>query len=81
MTMKKLLLVAVAIIVSFTAFSQDPPYFDDFDDQIPGNYIAEEIPDWWTTWSNDPGSAEDAVFSDNPHFIENACDCNVLYFL
>ena len=62
--MKKLLLVAVAFIFALTAFSQDPPYSDNFDAFVPGEYIAEQIPDWWTTWSNDPGSSEDAQFSD-----------------
>ncbi|HPI85783.1 MAG TPA: hypothetical protein PLR01_05380, partial [Bacteroidales bacterium] len=38
-------------------------YEDDFESYNVGDYVAESIPDWWTTWSNDPGSGEDGYFS------------------
>ena len=41
---------------------------DDFSAYTPGNKIAVEAQaagnDWWTTWSNNPGSAEDGVVVD-----------------
>ena len=55
--------MAVALIFSVTAFSQDPPYMDDFESYTAGSYIAVENPTNWTTWNNDPGSAEDALIS------------------
>lgn len=39
-------------------------YDDDFEAFNAGEYVAEEIPEWWTTWSNLPGSTEDALFTD-----------------
>ena len=40
---------------------------DDFEDYTVGNKIAVEAQaagnDWWTTWSNNPGSAEDGVIA------------------
>lgn len=42
--------------------------FDPFEEYTAGNKIAVESAaaghDWWTTWSNDPGSAEDGVVAD-----------------
>ncbi len=39
---------------------------DDFESYSPGDKLAETAAnDFWTTWSNDPGSAEDATISDN----------------
>ena len=41
---------------------------DDFEDYTVGNKIASEAiaagNDWWTTWSNAPGGAEDGVVAD-----------------
>lgn len=39
-------------------------YEDDFESYTVGDYIAVENPDFWTTWSGTPGSAEDAQISD-----------------
>ena len=40
-------------------------YQDDFEDFTVGTYLAETDPTgFWTTWSNDPGSAEDALITD-----------------
>ncbi|PKP52167.1 MAG: hypothetical protein CVT92_10120 [Bacteroidetes bacterium HGW-Bacteroidetes-1] len=38
-------------------------YADDFESYTVGAYVAQVIPDYWTTWSNAPGTAEDAVIS------------------
>ncbi|GAB4318970.1 MAG: hypothetical protein Kow00127_11070 [Bacteroidales bacterium] len=40
-------------------------YFDDMESYTVGDYIAVSNPDWWTTWSNNPGSGEDALISDD----------------
>jgi len=46
----------------------DPPggtiYGDDFESYTVGEYLAVQSDDW-TTWSNNPGSAEDAFISDD----------------
>ena len=43
-------------------------FFDSFEDYTVDNKIAQEAiaagNDWWTTWSNAPGGAEDGVVSD-----------------
>jgi len=41
---------------------QSEPIFN-FDDVSNNSYVAQSYPDWWTTWSNDPGSDEDALIS------------------
>jgi hypothetical protein len=38
-------------------------YFEDFDDFSDGDYLAVVDPENWTTWTNAPGTAEDAVIS------------------
>lgn len=38
-------------------------YEDDFESYAVGAYVAQSIPDFWTTWSNTPGTAEDAVIT------------------
>ena len=41
---------------------------DDFEAYTLGNHIAEEAQaagnDWWTTWTNNPGSAEDGIIAE-----------------
>ena len=39
-------------------------YGDDFESYNVGEYLAVQS-DYWTTWSNNPGSAEDALISDD----------------
>jgi|GEM_PF-1018612 len=64
--MKKLLLFALAMLISWAGFSQRSSlYYDDFEDYAVGDFIAEENPTWWMTWSNNPGSGEDGVISDD----------------
>lgn len=43
---------------------EDTPDCDNFDEFMPGDYIAVVDPTHWTTWSNDPGSGEDALVTD-----------------
>jgi len=40
-------------------------YDDDFESSAAGDYIAEQNPEWWTTWTNAPGTGEDAIISDD----------------
>ncbi|MCD4746239.1 MAG: hypothetical protein K8R58_08060, partial [Bacteroidales bacterium] len=39
-------------------------YEDDFESYNVGDYLAETNPTWWTTWSNAPGTPEDALITD-----------------
>jgi len=41
----------------------EPLYEDDFETYTVGEYVAVQNPDWWTTWSGNPGSTEDALIS------------------
>ncbi|MEJ5304178.1 MAG: T9SS type A sorting domain-containing protein [Bacteroidales bacterium] len=36
-------------------------YFQNFDSWNPGTYVAVNDPEWFTTWSNQPGTGEDAL--------------------
>jgi len=64
--MKKLLLFLIAMIFSWTVYSQGSSlYSDDFESYAVGSYMAESNPDWWTTWGNAPGTGEDGYISDN----------------
>jgi len=66
-----LVLLIIGSILSNSLFAQNNSgnnkntilYANDFDTYSDGDYLAETSPDW-TTWNNDPGSAEDAVISD-----------------
>jgi PKD repeat protein len=42
-----------------------PPYVDGFESLASGNYVAVTSP-YWTTWSDLPGSTEDAVIVTSP---------------
>ena len=41
-----------------------PPICEGFDDLTVGGYAAEQLGGLWTTWSNTPGTAEDAIVVD-----------------
>ena len=59
--MKKVsLLIAMIAFVCGNLFAQSY----DFDQYNVGDKVAQTIGQPWTTWTNLPGSAEDAVFSD-----------------
>jgi len=36
---------------------------NNFDSYSAGAYVAQSCPEWWTTWENKPGTAEDALIS------------------
>ncbi len=62
--MRKITLtVLVAFLFGFAANAQSTLFEDDFESYNVGDYVAENS-GTWTTWSNNPGSAEDAVISD-----------------
>jgi len=58
------MLAFVLATFSVQAQNREVVYEDDFESYNVGDYLAETIPTWWTTWSNTPGTAEDAVISD-----------------
>ena len=61
--MKKLLFIAIAFFMGLGVYAQTLPYVDNFDSYTAGDYMAVSNPDWWTTWSNAPGTAEDGKIS------------------
>ena len=61
--MKKGLLLVCALLISVLTYVNAQPYQDDFESYTVGDYLAVENPTWFTTWSEDPGSAEDAMIS------------------
>jgi hypothetical protein len=63
--MKKVsLLIAMIAFVCGNLFAQSY----DFDQYNVGDKVAQSIGQPWTTWSNQPGSSEDAAFSDEQAF-------------
>jgi hypothetical protein len=38
-------------------------YSTNFDELSAGAYVAQSYPTWWTTWSNAPGTSEDALIT------------------
>ncbi|HOI32065.1 MAG: T9SS type A sorting domain-containing protein [Bacteroidales bacterium] len=69
------LLAFVLTAFSVQAQNRDIVYEDDFESYTAGDFLAESNPEWWTTWSDDPGSAEDAVISSD----EAASGVNSVY--
>ena len=62
--MKKFTLILVMIAFSALGVqSQTLPYNDGFESYTVGGYLAVQNPTWWTTWSNAPGTGEDAIIS------------------
>ena len=62
--MKKILLFTAAILFGFATMAQIVIYQDDFESYITGDYLATQSAEW-TTWSNAPGSSEDAFISED----------------
>ncbi|MBI9035173.1 MAG: hypothetical protein JEZ03_11945, partial [Bacteroidales bacterium] len=61
---KGLLFFAAFLFMGWSAFAQTTVFEDNFDSYSSGDYLAEVgNSDFWTTWSNDPGSAEDGTIS------------------
>jgi len=66
--MKKLLL---SIVCAFTLFALSAQVSDDFSSYtVGGGKLAQQAiaqgKDYWTTWSNQPGGAEDGVIAEQP---------------
>ena len=61
--MKKLYLLLLAMFIGFGSFSQTVLFEDDMESYNVGDYLAVENPVWYETWSNNPGSGEDAIVS------------------
>jgi hypothetical protein len=57
--MKKLLFCLMFFAFATYAGAQTVIYEDDFESYTVGGYLAEQS-DWWDTWSNAPGTTEDA---------------------
>lgn len=60
--MRKILLLFLAMFIGFGLSAQI--YMEDFDSFSDGDYLAVVDGDNWTTWTNQPGTDEDAVISD-----------------
>lgn len=61
--MRKILLLAAGTLLSVGLFAQAIAYSDNFESYTVGDYLAVQSTEW-TTWSNNPGSGEDAFVSD-----------------
>lgn len=75
--MKRTLLFSLPIALSFTAVAQTVVFEDSFDSYNVGGFLASQSGNW-TTWTGQPGGAEDATVSSafassgaNSIFIEN----------
>ena len=67
--MRKILLSAVFASALFMSNAEAQTTFsENFDSFNSGDQIALSDPVNWTTWSNQPGSAEDAFISDEQAF-------------
>ena len=59
--------------ISFDADVEQVLYDNNFDQYTSGQYIAVVDPTWWTTWSNTPGTAEDAkILNEKSHSPQNS---------
>ncbi len=62
--MKRILfLTIIYLTVSLTVHAQTILFQDDFDSYTAGGFLAQQAGAPWTTWSNLPGGAEDALIS------------------
>lgn len=63
--MKKItLLFSIFAFISITSVAQ-VIYTEDFESLNVGEGIALQVPEWWKTWSDNPGGADDADISEN----------------
>ncbi|MEA3503687.1 MAG: T9SS type A sorting domain-containing protein [Bacteroidota bacterium] len=62
--MKKLLLLSMLMAFTFGISAQTTLIEDDFESYTTGGFVADQS-GVWTTWSNNPGSAEDAIISED----------------
>ncbi|PCJ25547.1 MAG: hypothetical protein COA97_07720 [Flavobacteriales bacterium] len=64
--MKKILLFLTCLAtVGITANAQTVLLADSFETYTNGGFLAQQATNGWTTWSNAPGTAEDATISQN----------------
>ncbi len=63
--MKKILLFLFAMMASGTLFSQMVLLTENMDSYAVNSFLAVDNPTWFTTWSNNPGSGEDAQILTN----------------
>ncbi len=62
--MRKLYLLVLFSVVGYLNTQAQVLYNENFDSYTNGAKVAQTLGNtWWTTWSNAPGGAEDAVFS------------------
>ncbi len=64
--MRKLVYTFLAMFFVMGSFAQSLPYTDNMESYTLGGYLAAQNSTWWTTWSNQPGTGEDAII-DNAH--------------
>jgi len=81
--MKKLIFLTVCFSIGFLLKAQ-VLYENDFDNLSAGSYLAQSHPDWWTTWSNNPGTSEDALVSNEqsvsaPHSAKCAWGTDLVF--
>ncbi|MDD4218462.1 MAG: T9SS type A sorting domain-containing protein [Bacteroidales bacterium] len=62
--MKNIYLVLSIIVIFAINASSQIIYSENFDDLTTGEGISQQLPDNWTTWNNNPGSAEDGLVSE-----------------
>ena len=63
--MKKIYLLLFAMFIGFGGFTQTVLFEDDMESYAVGDFLAVENPTWYETWSNNPGSGEDAMVTDD----------------
>jgi len=62
---KSLLLVLATICLGGGISNAQIVYYEDFETLNTGQGISAQQPAWWTTWTNNPGSAEDPLVVEN----------------
>ena len=62
MKTKLLSIIMVTLLFGFSAFGQ-VLYFENFESLNVGEGIAQQVPTWWTTWDDSPGTATDPSVS------------------
>lgn len=67
--MKKIIFLVASLLIPFVLSAQTLIFSDDFDSYTVGGKVAQQnTTGIWTTWSNSPGSAEDAEVSSTQAF-------------
>ncbi len=62
--MKKIYFLLIVMFMGLGSFAQTVLLAEDMEAYSVGDYLAVENPTWFTTWSNAPGTGEDAIISD-----------------